>query len=148
MNWPISVYRLDEMPVQGYGQSVSAPRRKAGARLNAHTELRAKRQRSAREARYRNRPIDRRPLTWREISVGPYGEDEAGYPKPPTPPRAPAHIPPGPPPHDIPAPPYAPPPPHAAPHICPPPHVPPTLGRAVQVDTIKTGVENEPGFSS
>ena len=38
-------------------QSVSAPRGKAGARLNAHTELRTKRQRSAREAIYRNRPI-------------------------------------------------------------------------------------------
>jgi len=53
----ISVYRLGEMPIQSCGQSVSAPRGKAGARLNAHTELWAKRQRSAREAIYRNRPI-------------------------------------------------------------------------------------------
>ena len=57
LNMPISVYRLGEMPIQSCGQSVSAPRGKAGARLNAHTELRAKRQRSAREAIYRNRPI-------------------------------------------------------------------------------------------
>jgi len=56
-NRPISVYRLGEMPIQSCGQSGSAPRRKAGARLNAHTELPAKRQRSAREAIYRNRPI-------------------------------------------------------------------------------------------
>ena len=49
-NMPISVYRLVEMPIQSYGQSVSAPRGKAGARLNAHPELRAKRPRSAREA--------------------------------------------------------------------------------------------------
>jgi hypothetical protein len=33
------------MPIQSCGQSVSAPRVKAGAMLNAHTELRAKRQR-------------------------------------------------------------------------------------------------------
>ena len=46
------------MPIQSCGQSVSAPRGKAGDRLNAHTELRAKRQRSAREAIYRNRPTD------------------------------------------------------------------------------------------
>ena len=44
---PISVYRLVEMPIQSCGQSVSAPRGKAGARLNAHTELRTKRQRRA-----------------------------------------------------------------------------------------------------
>jgi hypothetical protein len=54
-NRPISVYGLGEMPIQSCGQSVSARRGKAGVRLNAHTELRAKRQRSAREARYRNR---------------------------------------------------------------------------------------------
>jgi len=54
---PISVCRLGEMPTQSCGQSVSAPRGKAGARLNVHTELREKRQRSAREAIYRNRPI-------------------------------------------------------------------------------------------
>jgi len=46
------------MPIQCCGQSVSAPHGKAGARLNAHTEFRAKRQRSAREAIYRNRPIE------------------------------------------------------------------------------------------
>jgi len=57
-NTPISVYRLGEMPTQTCGQSVSAPRGKAGDRLNAHTELRAKRLRSAREAIYRNRPIE------------------------------------------------------------------------------------------
>jgi len=57
MNNPISVYRLGEMPVQSCGQSVSAPCGKAGARLYAHTELRAKRQRSAREAIYRKRLI-------------------------------------------------------------------------------------------
>jgi hypothetical protein len=56
-NRPISVYGLGEMPIQSCGQSFSAPRGKAGARFNAHTELRAKRQRSAREAIYRNRPI-------------------------------------------------------------------------------------------
>jgi len=56
---PISVYRLGEMPIQSCGHSVSALRGKAGARLNAHTELRSKRQRSAREAIYRNRPIAR-----------------------------------------------------------------------------------------
>ena len=50
-------YRLGEMPIQSCGQSVSAPRVKAGAGLNVHTELRAKRQRSAREAIYRIRPI-------------------------------------------------------------------------------------------
>jgi len=44
--------------MQSCGQSVSAPRGKAGVRLNAHTELRAKRQRSAREAMYRNRSIE------------------------------------------------------------------------------------------
>jgi len=57
LNRPISVYRLDEMPIQSCGQSVSAPRGKAGVRLNAHTELRAKRQRSVREAICRNRSI-------------------------------------------------------------------------------------------
>jgi len=57
-NRPISVYRLGGMPIQSCGQSVSAPRGKAGVRLNAHTELRAKRQRSAQEAIYRNRPIE------------------------------------------------------------------------------------------
>jgi hypothetical protein len=41
---------LGEMPIQSFGQSVSAPRGKAGARLNAHTELRAKCQRSAHES--------------------------------------------------------------------------------------------------
>jgi len=56
-NMPISVYRLSEMPIQSCGQSVSAPRGKACAGLNAHTELRAKRQHSAREAIHRNRPI-------------------------------------------------------------------------------------------
>jgi hypothetical protein len=56
-NRPISVYRLAEMPIQSCGQSVSAPRVKAGARLNAHTELRANRQRSAREVIYQNRPV-------------------------------------------------------------------------------------------
>ena len=56
-NRPMSVYRLGEMHTQSCGQSVSAPRGKAGARLNAHTELRTKRQRSAREAIYRIRPI-------------------------------------------------------------------------------------------
>jgi hypothetical protein len=48
------------MPIQGCGQSVSAPRGKAGVRLNAHRELRAMRQCSAREAIYRNRPIHNR----------------------------------------------------------------------------------------
>ena len=56
-NRPISVYRLGEMPIQSCGQSVSAPRGKPGVWLNAHAELRAKRQRSAREATYRNRTI-------------------------------------------------------------------------------------------
>ena len=54
---PISVHRLCEMPIQSCGQSVSARRGKAGASLNAHPELRAKRQRSARGSIYRNRPI-------------------------------------------------------------------------------------------
>ena len=57
---PIPVYRLGEMHVQSCGQSVSAPRGKAGARLNAHTELRTTRQRSSRETMYRNRPVARR----------------------------------------------------------------------------------------
>ena len=52
-------YRLGEMPRQSCEQIVSAPRGKAGVRLNAHTALRAKRQRSAREAICRNRPIAR-----------------------------------------------------------------------------------------
>jgi len=56
-NRPISVYRLGAMPIQSCGQNVIAPRGKAGARMNAHTELRTKRQRSAPEAIYRNRPI-------------------------------------------------------------------------------------------
>jgi hypothetical protein len=51
-NRPISVYRLGEIPIQSCRQSVSALRGKAGARLNAHTELRAMRQRSALEAIY------------------------------------------------------------------------------------------------
>ena len=53
----ISVFSLGEMPIQSCGQSVSDPRGKVGVRLRAHTQLRAKRQRSAREAMYRNRPI-------------------------------------------------------------------------------------------
>jgi hypothetical protein len=57
-NRPTSVYRLGEMPTQRCGQSVSDPRGKAGAMLNAHTELRTKRQRSAREAIYRNRTME------------------------------------------------------------------------------------------
>jgi len=56
-NKPISVYRLGEMPIQSCGQSVSAPRGNAGARFNAHTELRTKRRRSAQDAIYRNRLI-------------------------------------------------------------------------------------------
>jgi len=42
-NRPISVYRLGDMPIQSCGQCVSAQRGKAGAWLNAHTELRTKR---------------------------------------------------------------------------------------------------------
>jgi len=59
-NGAFSVYRLREMPMQSRGQSVSASRGGggAGARLSAHTELRTKRQRSAREAIDRNRPIE------------------------------------------------------------------------------------------
>ena len=49
---PISLCCLSEMPKLSCGQSVSAPRETAGARLNAHTELRTQRQRSAREAIY------------------------------------------------------------------------------------------------
>jgi hypothetical protein len=56
-NRPISVYLLVEMPIQSCGQSISAQRGKAGVRLNAHTELRAERQRSARDSIYQNRPI-------------------------------------------------------------------------------------------
>jgi hypothetical protein len=48
---------LGEVPIHNCRQTVSAPRGKAGARLNAHTELRAKRQRSAPGPKYRNRPI-------------------------------------------------------------------------------------------
>jgi hypothetical protein len=55
------VKRLGEMPIQSCGQSVNALCGKAGARLNAHTELRAKRQRSAQEATYRNRPLLKTP---------------------------------------------------------------------------------------
>jgi hypothetical protein len=55
------------MPIQSCGQSVSAPRGKAGARLNANTELRAKRQRSVRETIYRNRPIVRSCLQSLEL---------------------------------------------------------------------------------
>ena len=47
---PISVYRLAETPIQSCGQSVSAPRGKAGASWNAHTALRAKRLRGKRYA--------------------------------------------------------------------------------------------------
>jgi len=50
-------YCLGDMPIQSCGQSVSAPRGKAGVRLNAHTELRAKRQNSARQVIYRNGEI-------------------------------------------------------------------------------------------
>jgi hypothetical protein len=60
---PISVYRLGEMPIQSCGQSVSARRGNVGVRSNAHTELQAKRQRSAREAIYRNWPIPARPYS-------------------------------------------------------------------------------------
>jgi hypothetical protein len=45
------------MPIQSCGQSFSTPRGKAGFRLNAHTELRSERQRLARQAIYRNRPV-------------------------------------------------------------------------------------------
>jgi hypothetical protein len=54
---PILVYHLGELPTQSCRQSVSAPRRKAGARSNAHTKLQAQRQRSAREGIHRNRAI-------------------------------------------------------------------------------------------
>jgi hypothetical protein len=57
LNRPISVYRLGETHIQSCGQSASAPRRIAFARLNPNTELRAERQRSAWEVTYRNRPI-------------------------------------------------------------------------------------------
>jgi len=57
INRLISVCRLCEMPIQSCGHSVSAPPGKAGVRLNAHTALQAKRQRSAWAAMYRNRPI-------------------------------------------------------------------------------------------
>jgi hypothetical protein len=39
LNRPISVFRLGAMPIQRCGQSVSAPRGKAGAWMNADTEL-------------------------------------------------------------------------------------------------------------
>jgi hypothetical protein len=55
LNMPLSVYRLGEMPIQSKASALQAG--KAGATLNARTELRAKRQRSAQEAIYRNRPI-------------------------------------------------------------------------------------------
>ena len=58
---PISLYRLGEKPIQSCGQSGSAPHGTAGASLHAHTELRAKHQRSAREAIYRIRPIKEAP---------------------------------------------------------------------------------------
>jgi hypothetical protein len=78
------------MPYMSCGQSVSAPRGKAGTRLNVHTELRAKRQRSVREAMYRNRPItgpylDDVGITRREEKHGPLGNtwslglDEASF---------------------------------------------------------------------
>jgi hypothetical protein len=44
-NRPISSYRQSEMSIRSCVQSVSAQRGKAGDTLNAHTELRAKRQR-------------------------------------------------------------------------------------------------------
>jgi hypothetical protein len=70
-NRPISVCRLGKMPIQSCGQSVCAPRRKVGARVNALTELRAKRQRSEREAVYRNRPISScAPTSWSGRSAG------------------------------------------------------------------------------
>ena len=56
-NRPITVYCLGESPIHSLRQSVSARRGRAGARLNAHEQLRTKRQRSAREAIYRNRRI-------------------------------------------------------------------------------------------
>jgi hypothetical protein len=56
-----------EMPIQSCGQSVIARRGKAGARLNTHTELRARRQRSAREAIYRNRPVE--SITWKRFVI-------------------------------------------------------------------------------
>ena len=49
-NQPSSVYRLGEIPIQSCGRSVHAPHVGAGARSDAYIELRAKRQRSAREA--------------------------------------------------------------------------------------------------
>jgi hypothetical protein len=69
-NRPISVYHLGEMPIQSCGQRVSAPRVKAGARLTAHTELRAEGQRSAREAIYRHPPIAQ---PYHECDEGPDG---------------------------------------------------------------------------
>jgi len=45
-------------PYRDCGQSVSALCGRTGTRLSAHTELRTRRQRSAREAIYRNRPIE------------------------------------------------------------------------------------------
>ena len=57
LNRLTSVCRLGEMPVQSWGQSDSASRGKAGARLNAHTVLRMTRQRTSQEAIYRNQPL-------------------------------------------------------------------------------------------
>jgi hypothetical protein len=75
-NRPISVYRLGETSIQSCGQSVSAPRGKPGVMLNAHTEMRAKRQRLAREAIYRSRPKPHelsttglRPMCRKEIPI-------------------------------------------------------------------------------
>jgi len=73
-NMPISVYRLCEMPTHSCGQSVSAPRGKACAMLNAHTELQAERQRSAREAIYRKRRID----SLSDCGVRPYSSGAQG----------------------------------------------------------------------
>jgi hypothetical protein len=61
---PISVYHPCEMPIHSCGQGVSAPREKAGAGLTVHIEVRTERQRSAREAIYRNRPITKWVMTW------------------------------------------------------------------------------------
>ena len=83
----ISVYRLGGMPIQSCGQSVGAPRGKAGARGNARTGLRAKRQRSAREAIYRNRPII--PATYIECA---FASDEKGTIARPCPKLSVAHV--------------------------------------------------------
>jgi len=121
MDRPISVHRLGEMPTQSYGQSVSAPRGKASARLNAHTELRAKRQRSAREATYRNRPIGRRGghyLLRPHPARLPRPPPRPPPPQPPPPPPCPSQPPPPPPSQP---PPLLPPPP---PPLLPPPPPP------------------------